>query len=300
MSLMIIGLNVAATTLTTTYADDKNCKKNDDNNCNEIKKIQKSSPNVECEVDTEIKDRNKNSIVRPTDLQCNSNSQSLIDSNIQSSLDDGGGGNEPPPVITLIPNTGPAGNVVNVFGSNFDSNVQVSIFFDGTRVAVALPDTNGNFSADFKVFTPILGPHTVTAFQSLGSTSATFTVTSGPPIVQLDPTSGPAGISVNITGINFDTDSVVNILYDGDIVQTTPAVVHTNSLGVFSAFFTVPGGVLGGHTVNAADISDPSAAAGDIFTQTASVTTSTEQQPSTDASTGSPSINTPTQGMLPF
>ena len=63
ISLLAVGFNVATTTLTTTFADDKDCKKNDDNNCNENKKIQKSSPKAECEVDTEIKDHNKNSIV---------------------------------------------------------------------------------------------------------------------------------------------------------------------------------------------------------------------------------------------
>ena len=78
ISLMVVGFNLAAI-LTTTFADDKDCRKNDDNNCNETKKTQKSSPKAECDVDTDIKDHNKNSIVGPTDIQCNSNSQSLID-----------------------------------------------------------------------------------------------------------------------------------------------------------------------------------------------------------------------------
>ena len=111
ISLMAVGFNVATTTLTITFADDKDCKKNDDNNCNDTKKIQKSSPKAECEVDTEIKDHNKNSIVGPIDLQCNSNSQSLIDSNIGSRTGDGigggdGGGNAN---IELSPTSGPIG-----------------------------------------------------------------------------------------------------------------------------------------------------------------------------------------------
>jgi hypothetical protein len=273
---MTIGLNVAATTLTTTFADDKDCKKNDDNNCNENKKIQKSSPKVECEVDTEIKDHNENSVVGPFDLQCNSNSQSLIDSTIQSSPsedDDDNGGTSPPPSLTLIPDSGPPGTVINVFGSNFDSNVQVGIFFDGNRVAVALPDTNGNFSADFKAITPILGPHTVTAFQSLGSTSATFTVTSGL-LVIIDPTSGPPGTRVNITGIGFPENSLINILYDGDIVPTTPVVVEPNDIGVFIAFITIPPGVIGNHDIDAVvdDSEDPGAGATFTLTQSATDT----------------------------
>ena len=155
---------MATTSLSTIFADDKDCKKNDDNNCNENKKIQRSSPKVKCEVDTEIKDHNKDSIVGPTDLQCNSNSQSLIDSNIQSSPSDRDGDTFPPTTIALIPDSGPAGTVVNVFGTGFDENgANITITFDGNVVATTTTDANGNFSAVFKVFTPILGPHTVTA-----------------------------------------------------------------------------------------------------------------------------------------
>lgn len=170
MSLMIIGLNVASPTLTTIFADDK---KNDDNNCNEIKKIQKSSPNVECVVDTEIKDHNKKSIVGP--------------------------------------------------------------------------------------------------------------------ILIIDPTSGPAGTEVNVTGLKFSKHSQVNILFDGDIISTTPKFVEPNDIGEFSAFFTVPDTVIGAHEVAAEDKNDAEIAAGETFTVTI------DQQPSADASTESPSTST-----LPF
>ena len=251
---MAVGFNVSAITFTSTFADDKDCKKNDDNNCNENKKIQKSNAKADCEVDTEIKDHNKNSIAEPIDLQCNSNSQNLIESNIQPSQsedDDDNGGTSPPPSLTLIPDSGSVGTVVNVFGSNFDPGVQVFITFDGNPIASVSPDTNGNFSADFKAITPILGPHTVTARQSLDSTSATFTVTSGPPFVIIDPTSGPTGTPVNVTGIGYPENSIINILFDGDIISTTPVVVEPNDIGVFSAFITIPPGVIGNHDIAA-------------------------------------------------
>jgi hypothetical protein len=166
---MIIGLNVASPTLTTIFADDK---KNDYNNCNEIKKIQKSSPNVECVVDTEIKDPNKS----------------------------------------------------------------------------------------------IVGP-----------------------ILIIDPTSGPAGTEVNVTGLKFSKHSQVNILFDGDIVSTTPKFVEPNDIGEFSAFFTVRDTVMGAHDVAAEDKNDAEIAAGETFTVTL------DQQQSAEASTESPSTST-----LPF
>jgi hypothetical protein len=160
---MIIGWNVAAPTLTTIFADDK---KNDDNNCSEIKKIQKSSPNVECEVDTEIKDHNKS----------------------------------------------------------------------------------------------IVGP-----------------------IVIIDPTSGSAGTSVNVTGLNFNKHSQVNILFDGDIVSTTPKFVEPNDIGVFSAFFTIPSTVFGAHDVTAVDKYDAEIAAGEMKTFTVTPYATTAEPPSTSS-----------------
>lgn len=276
VSLIITGVNSTPSIFTSIFADDKKCKNNDDNNCNETKKKnQKASSKVHCEVDTEIKDHNKNTVVEPIDLQCNSNSQNLIDSNIQPRDDDGEGG-FPPTAITLDPTSGPAGTVVNVFGSGFDLNgAPITVTFDGKVVATTTTDNNGNFSTDFKVFTPILGPQSVTAKALLSTASSIFTVTSGSPVIQLEPTSGPSGTLVNITGLNFSKNFGVNVLYDENIIISN---VGTDGLGRFSTTFTVPGGVDGPHDVTAADLFDPNLDAGAQFTQTASGTTSTAGQ----------------------
>jgi IPT/TIG domain len=166
MSLMIIGLSVSAPTLEIIFADEM---KNDENNCNEIKKIKNSSPNIECEVDIEIKDHNEKRIP-------------------------------------------------------------------------------------------------------------------GLPILIIDPTSGPAGTSVNVTGLNFNKHSQVNILFDSDIMSTTPKFVEPNNNGVLSAFFTVPDTAIGTHDVVAQDKYDAEIAAGETFEVT-----------SVDASPEPPSTST-----LPF
>ena len=43
---------------------------------------QESSPKVECKVDSEVTDHNKNTVVGPIDLQCNSTSSNIKDSTI--------------------------------------------------------------------------------------------------------------------------------------------------------------------------------------------------------------------------
>ena len=68
-----------------------------------------------------------------------------------------------PPSLTLIPDSGPPGTVINVFGSNFEPEDELSITFDGESVIPVQSDMEGNFSGDFQIFTPILGPHIVTA-----------------------------------------------------------------------------------------------------------------------------------------
>jgi hypothetical protein len=263
------------------FADDndkKECKKNEgDNNCNDTKK--NASPELECK--HQIKD-NKDSTI---DSECTNNSQILIDSNIRPSTDDGNVGSGRPPVITLIPKSGPPGTVVNIFGSNFDPHRVLSTFFDGNLVATTFTDNDGNFSDFFKAITPFKGPHTVTSHtQPLDSASAIFTITSGG-FLFVDPPSGPAGTSVNITGIGFIPGDIISISFgDDDGIPTTPAVVEPNNNGIFTAFITIPPSIDGPNDIAAVDTDNQSfETVHETFTVTPSVTTSA-----------------PTQGMLPF
>src|SRR2546428_11321836 len=87
--------------------------------------------------------------------------------------------------------------------------------------------------------------------------------------ISLDPTSGPAGTTVTITGSLFLPGSVVTISYDGTAVATTPATITTDLSGGFSATFTVPASTAGSHTVSAKDAASNSASA--QFTVTATI-----------------------------
>src|SRR5438445_429877 len=98
------------------------------------------------------------------------------------------------------------------------------------------------------------------------SSSAQFTVTTPPPpppsaSISLNPTSGPAGTTVTVTGSNFAANSGITISYDGTTVTTTPGTITTSSTGSFSATFTVPASTAGSHTVSAKDAVSNSASA---------------------------------------
>ena len=59
------------------------------------------------------------------------------------------------------------------------------------------------------------------SYQGSNSASKTFTVTSSTvPAITLNPTSGPVGTPVNVTGTNFDPNSTVTITFGGDTVTT--------------------------------------------------------------------------------
>src|SRR5438132_736025 len=65
--------------------------------------------------------------------------------------------------------------------------------------------------------------------------------------ISLDPTNGPIGTTVTITGSLFLPGSVVTISYDGSAVATNPGTITTGLAGGFSATFTVPASSAGSH-----------------------------------------------------
>ena len=71
------------------------------------------------------------------------------------------------------------------------------------------------------------------------------------PIIFLDPSSGPVGASVNITGAGFDPSSTITIEFDGTPVATSPSTVTNTPAGFFNATLNVPPSSNGDHTVKA-------------------------------------------------
>jgi hypothetical protein len=175
-----------------------------------------------------------------------------------------------PPSITLNPASGPPGTSVTVTGSHYPANSAVTISFNGTNMttspATVTTTSTGTFSASFTVpSSSAAGAATVAAKTGSASSTATFTVTP-PALIVLNPTSGPTGTSVTITGSNYPPSAAVAITFNGTSVTTTPASITTTSTGTFSATFTVPSSSgLGRATVRAASGSSAGTA---IFTVT--------------------------------
>src|SRR2546428_580522 len=94
--------------------------------------------------------------------------------------------------------------------------------------------------------------------------------------ISLNPTEGPAGEPVTVSGNTFAPNSAIKISYDGTSVPTSPATITTNSGGSFTATFTVPASAVGAHTVNATDASSNSASAQFTVTTTSTLKVTSE------------------------
>src|SRR3989441_1236802 len=105
------------------------------------------------------------------------------------------------------------------------------------------------------------------------STSSATTVTPLTPSILINPTTGPAGSTIAVSGNSFLSNSAVTVSYDGAAVTTNPGTITTDSSGSFTATFTEPAPATGSHTVIAKDAASGLASAQFTVTSTTPPTT---------------------------
>src|SRR2546422_4687080 len=131
--------------------------------------------------------------------------------------------------ISLNPSSGPTGTIVTVTGKNFVANSGITISYDNATItttpATITTDSTGSFTGSITVPSSAAGTHTVKATDAAAHpASASFTVTTTPvATISLNPTSGPTGTTVNISGSNFAANSGITISYDNNAIATTQA-----------------------------------------------------------------------------
>lgn len=136
------------------------------------------------------------------------------------------------------------GNFIRKWGSTGSDN---GLFQNPEGVAV---DPQGH------VFVSDTSNNRVQKFSNTGGFIRTWNSTSsgggGAELaIVLDPTSGPVGSTVTITGTGFAPNIPVAIKFDNVLVATDPATVTTNNNGEFTARITVPNTPPGAHTISA-------------------------------------------------
>jgi len=152
--------------------------------------------------------------------------------------------------ITINPQSGPSGTVVQVTGEGFSASKAISIKLDGTGV-VASPstpatDASGDFTASFTVPAIFGGSHSVVVSDGTFSVTASFNVTSS---ANLNLIRGSVETSVTVSGNSFASRGAILVTYDSISVATTTA----DNNGTFSTTFNVPASSTGTHTVIVTD-----------------------------------------------
>ena len=162
----------------------------------------------------------------------------------------------PPPNITSIsPTSGPVGTAVTVNGTNFGPTV-------GTRTSVL--SFNGTTArttnwGDTQILAPVPSAATtgnvVVSISGVASNAVNFTVTLPPSITSLNPTSGPAGTSVTITGANFGaTKGTSTVTFNGTVATPTswsdPSIVVPVPSGATTGNVVVTVGGVASNGVN--------------------------------------------------
>jgi len=167
------------------------------------------------------------------------------------------------PQITVSPDSGSIGTSVTVTGTGFARTSTITITFEDIDVThPPAPVTNdvGSFTADFFVPPLVEGYYTVKATDSAGNSGTDFFTLFGIKI-SIDPTSGPVGTLVAVSGTQATPGGLVTIWWDGVVIDSVTA----QGDGIYSYELTVPPSSVGDHFVKAEDVESANSAT-DTFT----------------------------------
>jgi hypothetical protein len=123
----------------------------------------------------------------------------------------------PPPYFTMSRSSGIPGTVVTVNGKYYGKNETVRVYLDSastTPLATATTDAEGRFSTSFTVPDTLGGPHRlhIVGHTSKLRTARTFKIL---PRASSSRTSGPANLTLTMSGRNFAAGEVVDVFWDG-------------------------------------------------------------------------------------
>lgn len=141
--------------------------------------------------------------------------------------------------ITLNPNGGEVASAVAITGSGFAPNSALTAQINSEALLLtgtAISDASGNIqNLGFVVPPRTAGMYIITIIDANGNAArAPFTIV---PKISINPTAGPLGITVTLTGINFAPNSVIHATWNGEPLTLNPPTPTTDSAG------SIPSGV---------------------------------------------------------
>jgi hypothetical protein len=140
--------------------------------------------------------------------------------------------------IDLDPDDGPVGTEVEVTGTDFTDNEEITVEYDGDEIDIESgddeTDRDGEFQCTIIIPESSAGEHTITVTdESDVEAEAEFTVE---PEITVTPDAGAPGGTVTVEGTGFGEDVDVTVEFDGKEV----AEDETDRDGSFTVTFTLP------------------------------------------------------------
>jgi len=139
--------------------------------------------------------------------------------------------------IVIDPDSGLVGTEVEITGTDFSSEEDISIEYDGNEIDIADGDDETNDDGEF--FSTIIipesraGGHTITVTVYGSKVEAEFTVK---PEIFLSPVSGSANTTISVSGTGFGRRQEVVVYFDNAGLATAT----TSTYGSFDTTFFVP------------------------------------------------------------
>ena len=139
------------------------------------------------------------------------------------------------------------GDRVEITGTGFNSNDEVDVKLYGRTMAMADTTYRGSFDALFNVPVIKAGIYSLEIQEAgINIRSLDFTVT---PKITVSDSTGNVGTTLQVSGIGFEVDALVQIDYDTQEMTTVAA----DNTGSFSASFNVPVSAAGSHNIIVTD-----------------------------------------------
>ena len=152
------------------------------------------------------------------------------------------------PTLSLSSYLGQVGSGITISGAGYETSSSISLAYNsGPKFSVSSTSI-GTFSSTFVIPASPYGPNLIVANDSLGNSGSTlFSVI---PSLQLSPPSGAIDTLVTASGRGFDSDSTIQLSFDGATIATA---IVSDSAGSFSYSFSVPSTATSSNTIAAID-----------------------------------------------
>jgi hypothetical protein len=139
--------------------------------------------------------------------------------------------------ISVYPSRGPVDTLVEIVGSDFSSNKNIRVEYDGFSVPIYSGNKQTNSRGDFisviRIPESSSGSHAIVVNVSGEEADDVFGIEPG---ISINPTSGETGTTVTVTGAGFSRTEKVVIWFYNIAVATTA----TNVVGSYFVSFPVP------------------------------------------------------------